>query len=206
MVRPSEPTIAGSKPISSRQVNGPAGPIFTGPPIIGDVWQRVAIRIAEKAKQTVGAPSWLRIDDTGALFRLTDRSAQPLQDLLADLLYNVRLALTDAPHVRGVILTSGVTVDLGDVRERTTWANLAPTMLIAPGPPRQVLAEGPAAMIRRLPGGRTRMTFVLPGTSTELALPAGVSLEPGLWYHTEPSWLARALQFLGYAPIERLLV
>lgn len=183
----------------------PAGPIFHGPVIIGDVWQRVAVRIAEKAKQTVGGPAWLRIDDTGALLRLTDRSTQPLQNLLADLHLNVSAALADSPHVRGVILSDGAMIDPGNARAQTAWKQVAPAMLISPGPPRHALADGPAAMVRKLPGGRVRRTFVLPGPSVRLILPAGTGLEPGLWYHSEPSWLTEALKTLGHAPIDCLL-
>jgi hypothetical protein len=124
--------------------------------ITGDVWPRVAARIAEKAKQTMGRVAWLRMDDTGALLRLTDRSAQPLADLPADLQLNVSDALSDSPHVRGVILSDGTMTDAGHVREQTEWQRSVPTMLITPGPPRQALADGPVAMMRRLPGGRAR--------------------------------------------------
>ncbi len=125
----------------------PAGSIFNDPMITGDVWPRVAARIAEKAKQTTGGLAWLRIDDTGALLRLTDRSAQPLADLLADLQLNVSTALSGSPHVRGVILTDGTMTDVGNVREQTRWQRSVPAMLMTPGPPRQALADGPVARL-----------------------------------------------------------
>lgn len=183
----------------------PAGPIFSGPVIRGDVWRRVADRIAEKARQTIGGMAWLRIDDTGALLRLTDRSAQPLQNILADLQLNVSAALADSSHVRGVILSDGVMIDPGNARDQTAWEQVDRAMLIAPGPPRQRLADGPAAMVRNLPGTRVRKTFVLPGPGPRLILPAGTGLEPGLWYHTEPSWLTAAIKTLGYGPLDSLL-
>ena len=183
----------------------PVGRIFHGPVIVGDVWRRVAVRIAEKARQTIGSPTWLRIDDAGALLRLTDRSAQPLPNLLADLQFNVGLALADSPHVRGVILSDGAMIDPGNAKELTAWDQSGPTMLIAPGPPRHAVADGPAAMVRKLPGRRVRRTYVLAGPEPRLTLPAGAGLEPGLWYHHEASWLTRALKTLGQAPLDRLL-
>lgn len=180
----------------------PAGCVFTGPAITGDVWRRVGTRIAEKARQTIGSPAWLRIADTGALLRLTDRSAQPLQDLLADLQLNVDAALTAIPHVRGVVLSGAATIDPGNVREETSWAQDSGSPLIAPGPPRNVLANGPAAMSRKLPGSRSRLTFILPSPYAHLVLPSGMGLEPDLWYHDEPSWLTQALQALGKPPLD----
>jgi len=65
--------------------------------------------------------AWLRLDDTGTLFHLTDRSAQPMQGLLADLQLNVAAALAAAPHVRGIVLSSGVMVNPGNARDETAW-------------------------------------------------------------------------------------
>jgi hypothetical protein len=184
----------------------PAGQVFSGPVVNGEVWRRVSTRIAEKAKQTIGNPSWLRIDDTGALLRLTDRSAQPLHSLLGDLQANANAALADAPHVRGIVLSGGVVIDPGNGHEETAWGQADSTMLIAaPGPPRHALADGPAAMTRLLPGGRSRLTFVLPSPHSQLILPAGTGLEPGLWYHHEPSWLTQSLQALGHPPLDNMI-
>ena len=99
----------------------PEGRIFSGPSVNGEVWRRAAARIAEKAQQTTGGPAWLRLDDTGTLFHLTDRSAQPMQGLLADLQLNVAAALAAAPHVRGIVLSSGVMVNPGNARDETAW-------------------------------------------------------------------------------------
>lgn len=182
----------------------PAGSILDSPMITGDVWPRVATRIVEKAKQTLGCTAWLRVDDTGALLRLTERSAQPLEDLLADLQLNVSAALDDWPHVRGVILSDGAAIDMTNRQEQTAWERDAPALVLTPGPPRHALAYEPAAMVRRLPGGRFRRTFVLKGPAARLIMPAGTGLEPGLWYHSEPSWLTEALQALDLGQVDRL--
>jgi hypothetical protein len=183
----------------------PTGATFTGPSVNGEVWRRVATRIADKAKQTIGNPAWLRIDDTGALFHLTDRSHQPLQGLLADLQHNASAALADSPHVRGIILSTGTMINPGNARDDTVCGQVGPQMLIAPGPPRHAIANGPAAMWRVLPGGRKRLTFVLPSPHSHVLLPSGAGLEPGLWYQEEPSWLTQALQFLGHPPLDRIV-
>jgi hypothetical protein len=133
----------------------PAGRVFTGPVVTGDVWRRVATRIGEKAEQTTGRAAWLRIDDTGALLRFTDRSAQPLHSLLADLQLNVAAALADSPHVRGLILSGGTMIDPGNALDETAWEQAGPTTLITPGPPRHALADGPAAISVRYPADAT---------------------------------------------------
>lgn len=70
---------------------------------------------------------------------------------------------------------------------------------------RDALADGPAAMCRVLPGGRGGLTFILPNPNLRLILPADNGLEPGLWYHDEPSWLSRALVPFGQASLTRLV-
>ncbi len=183
----------------------PAGQVFSGPMINTEVWRRVGARIAEKARQTAGSPAWLRIDDTGALFRLTDRGTQPLEALLKDLQGNANAALANAPHVRGIVLGTGTMLDPGTGRDETAWGQSGPATIITPGPPRHALADGPSAMTRRLPGGRSRLTFVLPSPHPNLILPPGTGLEPGLWYHNEPAWLNQALQALGHPPLDRII-
>lgn len=43
-------------------------PASHGPIQVQDVWRRVATRLEQKAKQTLGGPpAWLRLDDVGAL-------------------------------------------------------------------------------------------------------------------------------------------
>jgi hypothetical protein len=182
----------------------PDNQVFRGPLLTGDMWTRVARRITDKASQTAGCQAWLRIDDTGPLFQLTDRTRQPLPGLLDDLHANISIALADAPHVRGIILSTGALTSSGTPRTETAWTSSGPAMLANPGPPRHPLATGPAALLRPLPGGRSRATFILPGPHPSFVLPAGADLEPGLWYDDEPAWLTRALQFLGHPPLDRL--
>lgn len=183
----------------------PAGQVFSGPMISTEAWRRVGTRIAEKGRQTADGPAWLRIDDTGALFRLTDRGTQPLAALLEDLQGNANAALADAPHIRGIILGGGTMIDPGTARDQTAWGPSGPATLITPGPPRHALADGPAAMTRRLPGGRSRLTSILPSPHPNLILPPGTGLEPGLWYHNEPTWLNQVLRALDQPPLEIII-
>lgn len=175
--------------------------ISEGPLVTGDLWKRVAARLNDKIKQTHGGPpAWLRIDDIGTMFHLTDWSARSLPDRLADLVHNIGVALADAPHVRGVILTGGDDASTS-VIEDTAW----PCTDNPETPPRHRLAQGPVAMRRVLPGDRERTTFVVPNQHPHVLLPAGTGLEPGLWYHREQSWLDHALHALGHPPLYLLL-
>jgi hypothetical protein len=132
--------------------------ISVGPLVTGDLWKRVAARLEKKIGQTHGGPTtWLRIDDIGTMFHLTDWSARSLPDRLADLVHNINVALADAPHVRGVIITGGDDPSTS-VTEETVW----PCTDDPENPSRHRLAQGPVAMRRLLPGDRERMTFVIP--------------------------------------------
>jgi hypothetical protein len=128
-----------------------------------------------------------------------------LHNLLADMHHNTSITLHDAPYVCGIILSTGAMLNSADPRDETAWGDTAPVMLVASGPPRHVLATDPAAMLRALPGGRSRLTFVLRSPHPQLILPPGTELEPGLSYHDEESWLRRALTYLGQPSLNGLL-
>ncbi len=186
----------------------PTSTVSTGPAQFHDVWGRVAVRLEEKAKQTRGGPpAWLRIDDVGAMFKLSDWSAAPLPDRLAQLAHNVGVALSDAPHVRGVILSDGDQSAATGAAGETAWSDSGdPTTRMSHGGPRRSqLGGGPAAMRRILPGPRQRLTFVVPTEHPQVLLPAGVDLEPGLWYENEPTWLDGALRELGHPALQTIM-
>ncbi|MBO4140071.1 hypothetical protein J5U46_07925 [Micromonospora tulbaghiae] len=186
----------------------PPGPILTGPALTNDAWLRVATRIASKIKQTSGGPpAWLRIDDVGTLFHLTDWSARPLAQRLHDLSLNIGVALADAHHIRGVILSGGVEHAARSAAGETAWQDLGRLLGQPPQtqPSRQQLAYGPVALRRILPGQRQRMVYVIPTRQTHLVLPAGTGLEPGLWYSEEASWPDMALRRLGHPPLAEII-
>jgi hypothetical protein len=172
-----------------------------------DVWRRVATRLEQKAKQTLGGPpAWLRLDDVGALFHLTDWSRRSLIVRLEQLVGNVAISLANAPHVHGVILTGAVQYAAAGAIGETAWMESRP---FGPGPDRgpsrERLGEGPAALRRILPERRQRLTFVIPSEHDRIVLPPGTGLEPGLWYDDEPAWLDRTLRHLGRPSLSAIL-
>ena len=187
----------------------PGTTVSEGPPLAADLCKRVEARLGSKARQTVGGPpAWIRIDDIGTMFHLTDWSARPLPQRLADLAHNIGIALADAPHVHGVVLTGGDRLAPAAVAAETAYtgpelehgAPLASAM-----PPREALAQGPVVLRRALPGRRQRMTFVIPTRHPHVVLPSGTGLEPGLWYDRETAWLDRTLQELGHPPLAAVI-
>jgi hypothetical protein len=177
----------------------PPGNVYEGPWLEGDLWGRVAGRLAAKIRQTAGGPpAWIRIDEVGDLFQLTDWSRKPLPQRLDDLANNIAIALQDAPHIRGVILTDGTPRTLGSVEEYTVHSAHAASRLISPLPTNETLTAGPVALQRALPGRRSRLTFAVPTTNRRIILPSGRGLEPALWYANESHWLNRALTSLGH--------
>lgn len=186
----------------------PTSTISTGPAQFHDVWGRVAARLEEKAKQTRGGPpAWLRIDDVGTMFKLTDWSAAPLPERLAQLAHNIGVALAGAPHVRGVVLTGGDQYAATGAAGETVWSDSGDhTRLSDAGPLCNQLGNGPAAMRRMIPGPRQRLTFVVPTQHPRVLLPASIGLEPGLWYNDEPTWLDRALRELGHPALQTIII
>ena len=186
----------------------PTSTVSTGPAQFRDVWERVAARLEEKAEQTRGGPpAWLRIDDVGTMFKLTDWSAAPLPERLAQLAHNVGIALAGAPHVRGVILTGGDQYAAAGAVGETAWSDSVDhARLPDAGPRRYQIGDGPLAMRRIIPGPRQRLTFVIPTQHPHVLLPAGIGLEPGLWYDDEPTWLDRALRELGHPALQTIVM
>jgi hypothetical protein len=113
-----------------------------GPMLDGDMWPRFAKRLISKAEQTMGSGrSWIRIDEGGGLLAFTQAYHLPVEEKLGWLMHNTALALTDFPHVEGVIISPGAEPDWNPM------ANL-------PGVTQRV--SGSAVIERRLPGGRRR--------------------------------------------------
>lgn len=74
---------------------------------IGTVSQSAGPDAPERYGKALSAPI-----AAGPLFHLTDRGREPVCDLLADLSHNTKIALHDAPNVRGIILSTGALAKL----------------------------------------------------------------------------------------------
>lgn len=168
---------------------------FEGPATSSDAYGRLATRLVSKARQTLGGPpAWIRLDEVGGMFMLTDWSRQALPTQLAQLSDNVQVTLGEFPHVRGVILTGGAAPWNSGTREDSAVAAREDADAI-----------GPAALVRRLPGGRARRTFVVPLRAQRIVLRPHVEAEPVQWYSNEGSWLDWALQQRGFGSLDTLL-
>ncbi|MDA8102649.1 MAG: hypothetical protein M0Z34_06775 [Nitrospiraceae bacterium] len=177
-----------------REVAGPSGgaliisasPLqdtsLRGPATLTDEGGRLAARIAEKAKQTAGAPhTWVRLDAHALLWMLSDWGRSPVTAKLITFAPLVREALADAPHVAGVILSNG-------------WA-----WRIAGEEDEACVVPGGLAIRRALPATRYRETLIVAST------PDGVTQPWNEWYASESTWLDRALDHLGHPPLAALL-
>jgi hypothetical protein len=124
---------------------------------------------------------------------------QALIERLANLTPAVDAWLQDASHVMGVILSDGVAIGNGRTQSVGPKQEVA-TGLFLPEHVRQSrqLARGPSALVRNLPGRRSRQIFILPAGNRSARPNLGDELSPGSWYDDEPSWLDWALDTLGW--------
>src|SRR5665213_1046063 len=79
-----------------------------GPALEGDLWPRIADRLAQKARQTEGGENvWLRICALHGLWLLTDWATRDMSEKLASMRHNIASSLADHAHVDGVVISSG---------------------------------------------------------------------------------------------------
>jgi hypothetical protein len=177
------------------QQDAPEKRRLDGPPIGGDMWPRLARRLTTKAEQTVGGPpAWIRVDEQGGLFAVTDWATAPPNEQLARLIHNVQATLAGFTHVRGVILSHG-----------TTPGSNETTVIGSDVTEHRALRIGPALVDRTLPRRRLSRTLVVPVESPRIVLPDHLEPEPTAWYATEPSWLDWALHRCEQPPLDRIL-
>jgi hypothetical protein len=166
---------------------------FTGPPETGDPIHRLQARIRSKADQTAGGPlAWIRLDELGGLFQLTRWAQQPLNQQLHELHAALSGMLHEFPHVRGLVLSDGT----------DPWG--AQTIELTSSRARGRPFAGPLALVRQLPQGRSRRTFVLPNEVRRIELPSDLELSPARWYAEEGTWLEWALHQLGWPSLNSL--
>ncbi len=180
--------------------------LHEGPTLFGDTWPRIARRLVTKAEQTKGGPAaWIRIEVDPTLFALTSLARMNADERLRALSNNVAEVLADAHHVLGVLLGpapgpgSSATVRLTQPVVTTKSGLLLPPSVARS----RALASGPSLLVVALPGGWTRVTYVLPN-------PAGAGaeadpLQPGLLLGVEGTWLDWALKHLGQPTVAEML-
>lgn len=182
---------------------GSAGP---GTHLESALWSRIAKRIAEKVRQTRGGPpGWIRIDDTSPFFQHPKWSARPLSQRLSDLGHKIAVAVVDAPHVHGIILTGGAGYATVDSTELTVRHAGEVTPGATSSSPQEAVANRPVAMLRGLPGRRQRLTFVVPTTHRHATRPTGRELAPSRWYDRETHWLEHTLDQLGHPTLTEIM-
>ena len=161
---------------------------FDGPPLTDDMWPRLENRLLTKAAQTEGASAaWICVQDRSGLFQLTDLAGVDEHEQLRRLAENVSFALRDAPHVAGVLLSTGVRIDAGEEDHDTILRNDSGRL------------AGSAVLRRRLPGRRCRRTFVV-----RLRDGAIVDNGPMEWFAREGGWLDWALALAGQLSVESI--
>ena len=141
-----------------------------------DGWQRIAARIFVKAGQPAEAGGWLRceLDDgmfAGESWFTSELSAMSLEGKAATLTEGARQAMQTTGSIHGIVLSSPAASGLDGQDE--TWR--LPACCIA--------------LRRRLPGERTRETFIIPSSHA-------AESEPEMWaglYENESTWLDLAL-------------
>lgn len=197
-----------SRQKAERHVDGPGirvtvwpgrltGPLtaFSYPLLAGDMWTRLGRRMVEKAEQTKGGPpAWIRVDDQGGIFLLTDWAQADGHQQLQRLQRNVQATLCGFSHVRGVILSAGVGIGVA-----------SPEVSFGAPNEHDLRLGDPVSLQRRLPAGRHRHTFVVPVDGTRVVLRDHMELEPAYWYAHEASWLNWGLHELGQPPLAMLL-
>ena len=180
--------------------------LYSGPVVTGDAWARIDTRLRHKAERTEGGGlTWLRLDVPADLFMLTSLNPMSPSERLAAIQGNVSISLAGASHIAGVVFSC---MSIQDDNSPATFVGemAAPSALWLPDSYARAaaVAHGPALLLRTLPGGRARMTYVLAGQAGG----AGGYAEPlglGNWYDQEPNWLRWALDIIGWPTLDNIL-
>ncbi|MER7209967.1 hypothetical protein ABT340_23160 [Streptosporangium sp. NPDC000239] len=154
-----------------------------------DIGRRLCHTVRVKALQSLGSvPTWLRVDALDGVFQFTEWARMPGTERVALLHDVLQPVISVAPHLHGVICSSGLAVSIG-----------ATDRIVE-----EVTVEtSNGAMLRRLLG---------PHLAREMVI---VSLQPEAdsmahaWaaaYANEPSWLDEDLTAVGLPPLEAFWV
>lgn len=184
----------GVRLVVGRQEDSTSPTTFTGPLTVSDPITRLCRRIESKGEQTAGGPpAWIRLDEVGGLFQLSPWSRQPMEQQLHDIDVALSQTIAAIPHIRGLVLSDG-TDPWGAHTTESTAGYRGYTAL-----------DGPIAMVRKIPIGRSRRTFILPNGGPRVVLPTGLDLAPQNWYDQEAGWLDWALSETGWPPLAHCL-
>lgn len=150
-----------------------------GPALTGDLWPRIADRLAQKAHQTLGGERvWLRICALQGLWLFTHWGTLALPEKLASMRHNIISQLAGHPHVDGVVISSAAAWPQGTVEPDEHEDEL-----------------GGYALRCAIPPMLARETLVVP-----LRADAACREHARVWrdlYASEPDWLDRALARFG---------
>jgi hypothetical protein len=153
------------------------------PPV--DLWRRTAARIRAAARQTrESGAAWLVIESLDNFWQLTPWSQQPLATRASQLAGEARTAISEFPHLDGILFTDGAA--LTNVESPDADARPEP---------------GVAGLRRRLDYVRSRETIVV---ATRSAASRGFDA----WVNvidSEPGFVQWALPGLGLDPPRELL-
>ena len=180
--------------------------LYRGPVIGGDAWTPIDARLRQKAKQTAGGGlTWIRLDITPDLFMLTSLAPISPPGRLAAIQQHVTASLQDAAHVAGVVMSY---MAIGDETPPLTCVAKGPMppLWLPDSTQRELaIAHGPAALLRTLPGGRARISFILNGPAAQFDARRD-ALGPGSWYDDEATWLAWAFDALRWPSLSTILL
>lgn len=193
--QPVEVTLPeGCATLHARGERSASATLFSSRELTGDMWTRFGRRLRDKAAQTAGCPSWIRIDESSGMFVFSTAAHLEPAARHQLLLGMCEAELVDFPHVRGVIVSHGAelggddqSASIGLDRHREPWM-------------------GSALVDQPLPGRRRRLTYVISlERGSRPALPSSAELQAARWYADEGSWLQWAHNQLGLPPVESLL-
>jgi hypothetical protein len=158
---------------------------LTGPDVNSQVTSRIQARIADKARAGGDFDRlWIRLDDVGPLFYLTQWAGASLSEKLRSLEPVVTSILQPYPNVAGLILSNG-------------WAWRMPGILEE----RHSTGAMSIAIRRVIAIQCYRETFVKARDNQSINDVAQI----GRWYSNEASWLEWALKVLKLPPLSELI-
>lgn len=144
--------------------------------LLYDEWSRIGARLVDKAGQPSQRRGWLRCETDSGIFHDTDwyshsLAVGTLESKLEWLATNLRESMVASGDLGGIVFSSIPMHGLPQLADTEC-----------------TLSDGARALLRNLPGGRRRETFIVPLSASDS--------ETDVWsdlYSSEPSWFEWAL-------------